>query len=392
MHQLRLLSIFSLLVAGLGCGSDTANTFGNTTGGKGATGGAGGAAGASGSKGGFLDGGGIITTGGGGGSGGSGGGGTLDPDAKICGGIEVAVETVPFNMLIMFDQSSSMLELLDGVGPPNRWDAVTGALIEFFQSADAKLLSIGLSYFEQTDPATFDTSCRVADYTTPEVEIAPMSDPAQVQRLVDSIRKHAPTGLTPTAPALQGALDHAKSYSMSHPGQKTMVVLATDGIPTKCEPLGSYDIAQSIAGPAFAGVPSIRTFVVAAATGLSALGAISSAGGTGSPVVVTDPKTTSDLIRQSFQRLSRTNLSCSYRIPLGGDGGRTNPGLINVVIRTGGVESTLKLFASSAGCGNGWYYDNPMKPENIMLCPTTCADLFNGELQIVVGCASPPPM
>ena len=391
MHHLRLLSTLSLLVAALGCGGDTSNTFENTTGGKGATGGGAGAGGAGG-KSGVLDGGGIITTGGAGGGTGGTGGGTLDPDAKICGGIEVAVETVPFNMLIMFDQSSSMAEFLDGMGPPNRWDAVTGALVEFFQSADAKLLSIGLSYFEQTDLTTFNTSCRVADYTTPEVEIAPMSDPAQVQRLVDSIRKHTPTGLTPTAPALQGALDHAKSYSMSHPGAKTMVVLATDGIPTQCMPLGSYDIAQSIAGPAFMGVPSIRTFVVAAATGLSALGAISQAGGTGAPVVVTDPKTTSDLIRQSFQRLSRTNFSCSYRIPAGGDGGRTDSGLVNVVIRTGGVETTLKLFSSSAGCGDGWYYDNPMKPENILLCPKTCADLFNGELRIVIGCAGPPPM
>jgi hypothetical protein len=390
MRLLRDWSICSLLIALVGCGgAETDTTFGNTSGGTSATGGGAGAGG----KGASLDGG-IITTGGsgGGGVGGNGAGGTFGEDAKVCGGIEVAVETQPFNMLIMFDQSSSMAEFLDGVGPPNRWDAVTGALVEFFQSPEAQPLSIGLAYFEQIDPMTFDTSCRVQDYSTPEVEIAPM-DATQAQKLVASIRRHAPTGLTPTGPALKGALEHAKAYAMTHPGRQTMVVLATDGIPTKCEPVGSFDIGQTIAGPAFMGVPSVRTFVIGAATGLNALGAISSAGGTGAPVIVTDPKTTSDLIRTAFNRLSRTNFSCSYRIPAGGEGGRTDPNQINVVVRTSGTgERRLPLFSSSAGCGDGWYYDNPMKPENILLCPTTCASLFNGELRIVVGCAGPPPM
>ena len=389
MRLLRQWSTWSFLVLSLGCGnSDGSSTFGSPSGGNSATG-SGGAAGTGGIK---DAGGGIITSGGSGpGTGGVGGG--FGEDAKICGGIEAAVETQPFNMLIMFDQSSSMTTFLDGVAPPSRWDAVTGALLEFFQSDDAKPLSIGLAYFEQFDTTTSMTSCRVADYTTPEVEIAPMTDVGQAQKLVDSIRKHQPTGFTPTGPALQGAVDHAKAYTMAHPGRQTMVVLATDGIPTVCTPMGTIDIGQMIAGPAFAGTPSIRTFVIGAATGLSALGAISSAGGTGQPVFVTDPKTTSDLIRGSFQRLSRTNFSCSYRIPAGGEGGRTDPNQINVVISSPGTgDRTLPLRATSAGCGDGWYYDNPAKPENIMLCPQSCSSLFNGELRIVVGCASPPPM
>jgi hypothetical protein len=340
--------------------------------------------------------GGIIVTGGTGGTIGTGGtgagGGGVNPDAPICGGVEVAVETRPFNMLIMFDQSSSMGDKLDGMNPPTRWDAVTSALIEFFQSDVAQPLGIGLAYFEQTDPTTFDTSCRVQDYSTPEVEIAPLSEPGQVQKLIDSLHKHAPTGLTPTGPALQGALDHAKAYAMSHPGKPTMVVLATDGIPTKCMPAEAYNIGSMVAGPAFQGVPSIRTFVVAAAPDLGSLGAISKAGGTGAPVVVTDPKTTSDQIKTAFNRLSRTNFACAYPIPAGGEGGRTDPAQVNVVITpTGEGPKKLPLFKSADGCGDGWYYDNPMNPMSIQLCPDTCASLFNGELRIVVGCASPPP-
>jgi hypothetical protein len=393
MRLVRQWSTWALLVAALGCGSEKSSTFGDTT----TSGGSGGSS-ASGGAGGAKDGGGgtgaIITTGGsGGGTGGNGVGGTFGEDARICDGIDVGVETLPFNMLIMFDRSSSMLEPLDGVNPPSRWDALTSALIEYFQSEGAKPLSIGLSYFEQFDPSTSMTSCRVADYTTPAIEIGSMSDGTQAQRLISSLRNTVPSGLTPTAPALQGALNHAKAYTMAHPGRQTMVVFATDGLPTQCDPRGTFDIAQTIAAPAFQGTPSIRTFVVASAMGLTALGAISTAGGTGQPVYVTDPKTTSDQIKSAFDRLTRTNFSCSYRIPAGGEAGRTDPGLINVTVRVPGMmEKRLPLFRSVMSCGDGWYYDNPTRPENIMLCPETCQNIFNGELHIIIGCASPPPM
>ena len=393
MRLIRQWSTVTLLVALASCGGETGSSVKDkVTGGTGATGSGSGGAGGN-------DGGGIITTGGNGGTGigtgGTGAGGSLGADAKVCGGIEAAVETQPFNMLILFDQSVSMAEYLDNVAPPTRWEAVTSALISFLQSPEAKLLSIGIAYFEQMDPTTFMTSCREQDYATPEVEIAPMSDPAQVQKLVDSIRRHAPTGFTPTAPALKMALAHAKAYTMSHPGRETMVALATDGIPTQCQPQQTTEIGQAIAAPAFKGVPAVRTFVLGAGNplNLSSLKEISMAGGTGQPVIVSDPATTTDQIKTAFSRLTRTSLACSFRIPLGGEGGRTDPSMINVDIRvTGQVERRLPLYMSAAGCGDGWYYDNPQRPENIMLCPNTCQNLFNGEIRIVVGCATPPPM
>ena len=399
MRLLRQWSTWLLLVGSVvTCGGDESNTFGTTkAGGTGATGGSGGA-----SDGGVkLPDGAIITTGGSGGTGAGGNGGSFDPDAKICGGIEVGVENIPLSMLILFDQSSSMTEPLDGVGPPSRWEAMTRALIEFFNSPEAQNIAIGLAYFGQFDtrPDAGElggTSCHVEDYSTPEVAIAPVSDPGHLQKLVDSVNKHGPVALTPTGPALQGAHIYARSYAQANLGRKTMVVLATDGIATLCSPQQSYDIASMIAAPALKASPPVRTFVVASAIGLSALGAISMAGGTGQPVVVTDPATTSAQIKQQFQQLSRTNFACSYRIPQGVDGGmRTDPGYVNVHIRTGaGMDRTLPRFASADRCGtdDGWYYDNQAKPENIILCPQTCMNLFNGELRIVVGCATPPPM
>jgi len=394
MRFIRHVAASALVLVSFGCGGgeNPGTTFKDNP----TTGGPMNIADGSGGRANMLPEGSIITgTGGSIGSGGSGqaGSGSLAPDARLCGALEFGVETQPFNMLIMFDQSSSMNERLDATNPTTRWQAVTSALKEFLQSSDATPLSIGLSYFEQVD-ANSMTSCDVARYTTPEVPIAKM-DAAQVMRLVNSIDSHAPTGLTPTAPALKGALDHAKTYAMTHSG-KTLVVLATDGIPTQCEPQSSMQIATDIAGPAFMGMPSIRTFVIAAALGLTSLGSISRAGGTGEPVVVTDPNTTSTLIKGAFQKLSRTNFACSYRIPPGADGGRTDPTQVNVMVSPSGQASmSLTLYRSGDGCGTaneGWYYDNPAMPENIVLCPATCNNLFNGELRIAVGCAGPPPM
>jgi hypothetical protein len=43
----------------------------------------------------------------------------------------------------------------------------------------------------------------------------------------------------------------------------------------------------------------------------------------------------------------------------------------------------------------GWHYDDPDQPERIILCPETC-DAFNsdviGTLEILTGCAVPPPL
>jgi len=40
--------------------------------------------------------------------------------------------------------------------------------------------------------------------------------------------------MTPTVPALQGAINYAKAYAPQHLDRKTIVVFATDGMPTEC--------------------------------------------------------------------------------------------------------------------------------------------------------------
>src|SRR5262249_35853600 len=102
-------------------------------------------------------------------------------------------------------------------------------------------------------------SCNPADYANPAVEIAAL--PAVAVSLIASMGAKAPQGKTPTAAALQGALDHSSSWASANPTHKVVAVLATDGLPTSCTPLDIPGIAQ-IAAAGVNGSPSILTFVI----------------------------------------------------------------------------------------------------------------------------------
>jgi hypothetical protein len=394
MTLLRRWSTLLLVLGHFGCGGgdkggSTFTPAGTGTGvGSSSTIGSGGSAGS-----GF--GGSIINSTGTGGSG-TMPGGTLMPDGAVCAGEVHGVETVPMNMFIMLDRSVSMLDNLNGTSPPTRWDAMTKAILDYLVTPEARQFHIGLQYFPQFD-TNGATSCDAARYSTPAVPIGPITDPAVVTALSNSIRGTMPNGFTPSAPALQGALAYAKQYAMANAGRPTIVVLATDGYPTECMPTSTIEIANTIVGPALASMPSIRTFVIAAgggAGGLSSLKYVSTAGGTGDPILVADGADTSEQIKTALQRLSRKNLICSYKIPAP-DGGRADPGQVNVdVTLTGMPRMRLPYFLTADGCGtmNGWFYDDVTKPTNIHLCPATCNSLFNAEIDIVVGCAGPKPM
>ena len=71
-------------------------------------------------------------------------------------------------------------------------------------------------------------SCNAADYAKPDVEIADLTQPGVADALVKSIQSHKPETNTPTAPALQGAIDHAKAWAQQNPSHVVIALLATD--------------------------------------------------------------------------------------------------------------------------------------------------------------------
>jgi hypothetical protein len=69
-----------------------------------------------------------------------------------------------------------------------------------------------------------------------------------------------------------------------------------------------------------------------------------------------------------------------------------DPSLINVnYTPTGGMEVLLGLVPSAADCGTSqaWYYDDPMMPTRILLCPAACTTVTadtGAAISILAGC------
>ena len=72
-----------------------------------------------------------------------------------------------------------------------------------------------------------------------------------------------------------------------------------------------------------------------------------------------------------------------------------NFGEVNVVYQPmGGNAQTFPNVMDMASCpasGNGWYYDNPASPTQIILCPASCTLVegdMTGEVDVTLGCST----
>jgi hypothetical protein len=241
-------------------------------------------------------------------------------------------------------------------------------------------------------------SCDTADYATPAVEIAALGGAATA--LVSSIQAAVPQGATPTAPALQGALDHAHAHAIANPTHAVIALLATDGLPTECSPTDIGDIAQ-IAADGVAGSPPIRTFVIGVFSGSdvnakSNLNQIAQAGGTQQAFLVDSNQNVTQAFLDALSAIRKKNLACEYQVPLPPPGETLNYGKVNVEHTPPGQTQpvTVLYVGDAANCNHvagGWYYDaDPQKggsPTKILMCPATCGAFgVGGQVDIRVGC------
>jgi hypothetical protein len=404
MSSTKLVSRVSLLaglgllaagVAGACAANNTSTQYSGTSGGSGGTGQTGSASGGSG---------GLVLTGSGTGSGaGSGTGGTAACQAETHQAM-----TLPLDMYIMQDQSGSMSDMVSEGG--TKWQAVTSAFTAFVQQPGLTGISVGIQYFDQpasgavscTCATSADCtmsgdfciagicfecelasggssdSCNPADYAKPDVEIAPL--PGVATAIMSSLAAHMPSTSTATGPALQGAVDHAKSWAMSHPGDVVIAVLATDGA-------------------ALAGTPSIKTFTIGTfasgdiPSGPDLLNAVAAAGGTGQAFNIDTTQNVNQSFLMALNQIRGSALGCQYQIPVPSSGSNADPTKINVQYTPGGGSpEIIPEVADMAHCpstGDGWYYDNPSAPMQILLCGATCSKVqadASGKIEILLGC------
>lgn len=95
--------------------------------------------------------------------------------------------------------------------------------------------------------------------------------------------------------------------------------------------------------------------------------------------------------------VNASELPCEYEVPEPPEGEVFDPGRVNVEYDNG-VGNLLEIgYVNSAfECDfvvDGWYYDDPMDPTTIILCPQTCMDIqghSGASVSIVLGCATVP--
>jgi hypothetical protein len=112
-----------------------------------------------------------------------------------------------------------------------------------------------------------------------------------------------------------------------------------------------------------------------------------------------------DLCEQNFlpvfqaiseEVIADAQLSCEFVIPPLPAGESYDPAKVIVRLTTEQGESTIGRVETAADCANvahGWYYDDPMSPSRIVMCPQTCADfqLYGlAEINIELGCETAP--
>jgi hypothetical protein len=257
---------------------------------------------------------------------------------------------------------------------------------------------MGKCFADGLDGMGFD-SCITADYATPDVEIAPL--PGVGSAITASLAAHGPSTGTPTGPALQAAVDHAKAWATTHPGHVVIAVLATDGEPDECLPKDQAGIA-AIAAAALAGTPSIKTFAIGTfaqadiPSGPNLLDAIAAAGGTGKAFNINTTQNVNQAFLDALNKIRGTALGCQYTIPVP-EAGTADFTKLNVRYTPGsGAPVDIGNVADKAHCpatGNAWYYDNNIAPTQIELCASTCATVSadaKGKIDILLGCKTQP--
>ncbi len=243
--------------------------------------------------------------------------------------------------------------------------------------------------------------CDASAYATPAEPIATLPDATDA--LLASLDEHAPDatkGLTPTGPALRGALQQASKWSKAHPSHRTVVVLATDGLPTDCSPTNIDEIGD-LAADALS-TTGVKTVVIGMLTqsdisngAQKQLDTIANAGGTDKAIVVDTSQDVANQFVTALDAIRTDPLVCQYTIPVPASGKNLDYSKVNVNFKHGKESTPMFYVGTVDDCDpdtGGWYYDTDPKqtaPTTIYACPSSCTAFqaaSNASVEIALGC------
>ncbi len=402
----RNASLFvSLVAAGalaVGCGSAKDSQFGDGSGaGEGQLASGEGFAGGSGAQ---------PVSGASGGPGGAGAVGNVDPNSA-CASSNAGAALEPVSLVFMIDRSGSMVEVDDDDVSALRWNPVVSGLTSFFGDAASANVSASLAFFPKNEITVSNRSCQrnrdcrsgescsnnvcidvemACDASAYAQQVVPMTQLPSATPFASAFTATRPSGGTPTAPALSGAIAAAKAVKDA--GKNVAVVLATDGQPNNCSSSVSAVEAAAAAGLA----DGIRTYVIGVGPSTGNLNSFASNGGTTSAIMIPTndaAQVSADLIK-AVNQIANSLLGCTYGLPAPPSGQTLDVNAVNVNFTPAGAAS--KTLPYSADCANadGWHYDDAKAPTQVVLCGGSCAAAqaaVGAKLDIIFGCATAVP-
>lgn len=310
---------------------------------------------------------------------GAGGGGF-----EACASSSQDAARIPVSMFITVDKSGSMAE-------GGKWGHAKTAFQSFFKDPGAARLNVALRLFPRGECSA--PACSVAACSEPDVGLGALSDPAQVEALVDELASVTPSGKTPMSTALNGATKWAVARAAAvGTTEKVVVVLVGDGDPHGCN--NDVDTIAASAKKAY-DAAGVLTFAIGlAGSNQATMNQIAAAGGTGHGYFIGSDNTAAGLL-SALHTIETESMSCAYAMPEAAPGDVLDPTRVNVTLLSSDATTPEALGqvndAASCGTAGGWYYDDPQKPASIQLCPGTCASVkkdADAKVQIVLGCAT----
>ena len=310
---------------------------------------------------------------------------------EACVGTGYEAEAFPVDLVLMVDVSTSMVDNdVDGV---TRWELLKNAVTEFVNDPDADDIGMGIDFWSWYE----EESCNVAQYADPTVPIGNLGDIRD--DIVQALEDQNPGGLTPTYPALKGAIQYAKQHAEDNPARQAVVVFVTDGYPTECDPQDIPSIAE-LAADSWNDSPRVPVFVIGI-DGVYNLDQIASAGGTREPFLVEGEGSTERLVTQ-LKNITTDTARCEFEIPPSPNPDFLSPDTEAVqVIYTPGSGDPQEIprvsgYSACATAPNGGWYtgglDADGKPTKIVVCPCSCANFAAGSVEVTLGCKATPSL
>jgi hypothetical protein len=355
------------------------------------------------------------------GDGATGGNEDATPGDAGCATATSSVTRQPVYMLFIEDGSGSMHE-------NNKWNAVVPALGAIFDDMQSKAdpgVAAGLIVFSDSQDQTFG----MGPYPEQGLDVPVALVDTNHNSALHNRLSGQPQLTTPTHAALTGGYSELESFMPAAPlpsGGQKVVILITDGVPTDAcaQQMGNTNYASNVCVQLAAmklteAAPQgpILTYVIGVGPYPSTdpmsfdpsfLGNLAKSGGTG-PMgcnpsenaagatdfcyFQVDPTQTSSVsqLQQAFEdainKIRGQVVSCTFPLQLTG-GGHIDPMKVNVEI--GGMQI-------GQDPKDGWTYDNPMNPTEIILHGKACDNLKGNPtttVQVILGCqtvVTPPP-